>query len=68
MEKLNRYEQYRALQSLESIANSLSILAEDTKERKIALKKHNELVEGLETSILDMKENPFDLKSYPKPK
>ncbi|GMC00196.1 hypothetical protein [Enterococcus thailandicus] len=51
----------RILIALESIANSLSTLAEDTKAKKqLNIEIHNRL-EKLEGVLLDLKDDPFGL-------
>lgn len=51
----------RGVEALESIENSLSTLAEDTKARKdLNVEIHNRL-ENLEEVLLDLKDDPFGL-------
>ncbi|MDT2531877.1 hypothetical protein P7D85_06625 [Enterococcus hulanensis] len=51
----------RGVEALESIANSLSTLAEDTKARKeLNVEIYNRL-ENLEEVLLDLKDDPFGL-------
>lgn len=51
----------RGVEALESIAKSLSTLAEDTKARKeLNIEIHNRL-ENLEEVLLDLKNDPFGL-------
>lgn len=54
-------QDYRIVEALESIAKSLSALAEDTKASKeLNSEIHNKL-EEFEVAVLDLKENPFGL-------
>ncbi|MBV7391086.1 hypothetical protein KUA55_10370 [Enterococcus sp. ALS3] len=52
---------HRAIDLLESIANSLSTLAEETKANKELKQTLISNVDGLQESIEKMKEDPFDL-------
>ena len=56
----------RGVESLESIANSLSTLAEDTKANKELKETLITNVEGMQKAIDDLKEDPFGLKEKTK--
>lgn len=54
-------EKKRIADSLESIANSLNILAEDTKANKELRIKQIEITDGLIEKVSEMQKDPFGL-------
>lgn len=58
---MNELEE-RKIKSLESIADSLSTLAEDTKANRKLRIENRELLEGLTIKIQKLADDPFGLK------
>lgn len=54
-------QELRIITALESIAKSLSTLAEDTKAKKEVSEKINKRLEDFETVLMELKDDPFGL-------